>query len=215
MSQRSVPPAARGRRARPLAPDDRRAAIVAATIPLLRARGWSVTTKEIAAAARVADGTIFSVFKDKEELILTALQAALDPQPTMDKLSQIDLLLPLEERLAEAVDILKALVTRQTELLSTMNLGEVRGKLSRRYSVDYLAQDALPRLFEPSRDELRLEPATAGQALLALILSGCSPLHFKKPLQASEVVALMLDGVRIPRPPEPPAHVRDENRGTA
>ena len=57
-----------------MAPADRRAAIVAATIPLLRSRGWSVTTKEIAAASGVADGTIFSVFADKEELLLTALQ---------------------------------------------------------------------------------------------------------------------------------------------
>ena len=41
----------------PLAPEDRRTAILAALIPLLVERGGDVTTKEIAQAAGIAEGT--------------------------------------------------------------------------------------------------------------------------------------------------------------
>ncbi|HUO45747.1 MAG TPA: helix-turn-helix domain-containing protein, partial [Acidimicrobiia bacterium] len=56
-------------RAEPLAPEDRRQAIVEAVIPLLVERGASVTTREMAEAAGIAEGTIFRVFPDKCALI--------------------------------------------------------------------------------------------------------------------------------------------------
>ena len=46
-----------------------------ATLPLLRAHGLSITTRQIAEAAGVAEGTIFGVFPDKEAL-LQAVQDA-------------------------------------------------------------------------------------------------------------------------------------------
>jgi AcrR family transcriptional regulator len=180
-----------------MAPEDRRAAIVEAIVPLVCARGWSVTTKEIAAAAGVADGTIFSVFKDKEELLLAALQAALDPEPVVERLSHIDLSLPLEERMVQVVDILQELAARIGQLSPTLQLDEVRGRLPRHYSGDSFAREVLAPIFEPSRHELRLEPAVAGQALFALT-SGSNPLFYRRPLKTSEIVTLMLDGVRLP-----------------
>jgi AcrR family transcriptional regulator len=180
-----------------MAPEDRRAAIVEATVPLVCARGWSVTTKEIAAASGVADGTIFSVFKDKKELLLAALQAALDPEPVVEQLSHIDLSLPLEERLVQAVGILQELSARIGQLSPTLQRDEVRGRLPRHYSGDSFAREVLAPIFEPSRHELRLAPAVASQALLALT-SGSNPMFYRRPLKASEIVALMLDGVRGP-----------------
>lgn len=191
-----------------MTPEDRRAAIIAATIPLLRARGWSVTVKEISAAARVAEGTIFSVFHDKEELILAALRTALDPAPAEEQLGQIELSLPLEERLIRAVEILQGLVARTGELLSAVQLDNVRGRLPQHFTGDHFARKALPRLFEPSRSELRLDPVVASQALVAMAVGGQISAIFRKPMLPSEIVDILLGGFLVSgvsRKPLPPA----------
>ena len=56
-------------RARPLPPDERRRAIVAATRPLLIEHGAGFTTAQVARAASIAEGTIFRVFASKQELL--------------------------------------------------------------------------------------------------------------------------------------------------
>ncbi|OHV33215.1 MULTISPECIES: TetR/AcrR family transcriptional regulator [Pseudofrankia] len=197
MSQHSYESAASGRRrASPKTPEDRRAAIIKTTIPLLRERGWTLTTKEIVAAAGVSDGTVFSVFKNKEEILLATLRAALDPAPALERLSRIDRSLPLEDRLTQAATILTGLMATLWEFAGTLQLEEVRGRLPQRYSGDFIAREILPALFEPSRDDLRLDPAVASQAFLVLTMTGSSPLFFQRPLQAPEIVALMLHGIR-------------------
>ncbi|HEX9549144.1 MAG TPA: helix-turn-helix domain-containing protein, partial [Acidimicrobiales bacterium] len=62
------------RRAAALPPDERRSMIVAATLPLLLAHGERVTSRQIAEAAGIAEGTIFRAFADKDELIATVLE---------------------------------------------------------------------------------------------------------------------------------------------
>ncbi|OHV48415.1 TetR/AcrR family transcriptional regulator [Pseudofrankia sp. BMG5.36] len=197
MSQHSHASAASGRRrASPKTPEERRAAIIKATIPLLRTRGWSVTTKEIVAASGVSDGTVFSVFKNKEEILLATLQVALDAAPALERLSQIDRSLPLEDRLAQAAEILTGLMATLWEFSGTLQLEAVRGRLPQRYSGDFIAREILPALFEPSRDDLRIDPAVASQAFLVLTMTGSNQLFFQRPLQAPEIVSLMLHGIR-------------------
>ena len=55
--------------------------IVAATLPLLLEHGDRVTSRQIAEAAGIAEGTIFRVFADKDEIIAAVIEAALDPAP--------------------------------------------------------------------------------------------------------------------------------------
>ena len=88
--------AARRERAKPLAPEDRREAILDAVIPLLRERGRAVSTKEIAEAAGVAEGTLFRAFGDKDALIRAAIERMFDPLPFRAALRAIDPDLPLE-----------------------------------------------------------------------------------------------------------------------
>src|SRR3954468_8648399 len=87
------------KRASALPPDERRAMIVAATLPLLLEHGDRVTSRQIAEAAGIAEGTVFRAFADKDEIIVAVIEAALDTEPLEAALNDIPPGLGFEERL--------------------------------------------------------------------------------------------------------------------
>ncbi|MGH3916908.1 MAG: TetR/AcrR family transcriptional regulator [Pseudonocardiaceae bacterium] len=89
-------------RAPAMTPHERRAAIVAATLPLLAEYGATVTTGQIAAASGVAEGTVFRAFTDKQELLGACLQAAFDPADPIAAVRDIPRELPVAQRLLRA-----------------------------------------------------------------------------------------------------------------
>lgn len=186
-------------RAAALPPEERRAAIVAATRPLLRVHGTSVTTRQIAEAAGVAEGTIFRVFPDKESLIEAVVESFFDHTPTDDALREIDRSLPLEARLVAAVDVLRQRVTEFLQLrvaMETLHGANAWSTIAERYTPPDLGQ--LVALFEPDRDSLRLEPRRAAHLLRAFTVAGTHPsLLLEEPLEAEEIVTLFLNGARV------------------
>jgi AcrR family transcriptional regulator len=69
---------------------ERRAMIVDAVVPLLIEHGRAVTTRQIAEAAHIAEGTIFRVFPDKDALFQAAVDKFLDPTESNRALRAID-----------------------------------------------------------------------------------------------------------------------------
>jgi AcrR family transcriptional regulator len=188
-------------RAVALPPGERRAAIVAATVPLLVSHGTSVTTRQIADAAGVAEGTIFRVFADKDAVIDAAVEAALDPAPVEAALAAIDRQLPFEDQLVRAVDILRVRMTEIWQLLS--GLGRTAPSKDRMRQVDL---PELVALFEPLRARLRQQPEVAARLLRGLVLATSHPaLVVGEPMAPAELVSALLDGVR--RPDHPAAAV--------
>src|SRR5438477_5738808 len=94
-------------RAAALPVDERRSMIVAIALPLLLEHGDRVTSRQIAEAAGIAEGTIFRVFADKDEVIAAVIEAALDPEPLETALAGIAPVPRLEEHLAAAVVIMQ------------------------------------------------------------------------------------------------------------
>src|SRR5437763_11080507 len=94
-------------RAVALPADERRRMIVDATLPLLLQNGEMVTTRQIADAAGIAEGTIFRVFEDKDAVIAAVIERALDAEPLELALQQIDTDQRLETALEAAVIVIQ------------------------------------------------------------------------------------------------------------
>lgn len=173
---------ARAGRAAPLPPDERRLAILKAVLPVVRVRGTDVTTRELAEAAQVAEGTLFRVFEDKDSLVREAVAAALDPTEDIARLGAIDLSLPLEERIGAALRFGTSRIDDMTLWMSLIHrlghrpegrrdpaVGADWAKRQRQVMVQIRVQ--LRRLLEPDANRLR-HPVDTVVSLLELTLAG-------------------------------------------
>lgn len=172
----------RAGRASPLPPDERRTAILAAVQDVILERGTAVTTRDLAAAAGVAEGTLFRVFEDKTTLLREAVLAAIDPSLALVPMRSIDLDAPLEQRIVEVMRISQARVERTVAWMSLLHQlgqpdagdahhGPHAAFQDRRRTVGSAIRAELIHLLTPDEARLRL-PLQEAADLLATILVG-------------------------------------------
>jgi AcrR family transcriptional regulator len=168
-------------RAAALPAEARRRAIVRATVPLLLDHGTGVTTRQIAEAAGVAEGTIFRVFPDKDAVIDAAVEAAFDPEATHDALRAIDRGLPLEERLLQAVEVVQSRMAEIWRLMAVVGHARLpegaRPGAARPPAPRHLAEDnqALADVIGPDADRLRCPLPLVGATIRGLIFGATHP----------------------------------------
>ena len=187
-------------RAHPLPPQERRQSIVAAVIPLLMGKGAAVTTREMAEAAGVAEGTIFSVFEDKTELIRTAIATAVDPRRVVEALGEIHHGTTLEAQLTEAarilterLDVFYAMAPLLRSSVNPKSRGSARTKMM---EANATIRAALTDLFERHADHLRVTPTKAAAAFSSAVSSGRFVwLPAEERMAVDEVVDTFLFGV--------------------
>jgi AcrR family transcriptional regulator len=184
-------------RAAALPAEDRRAAIVDAVVPLIIREGTGVTTRQIADAAGIAEGTIFRVFADKQAVVDAVVDAVIDPAREIEALAAIPRDLPLEARLAAAVALLQRRVDVIWQLMAavdmTKSLAERRRAGRRNDAPEILA---LADLIAPDAGQLRIDAAKAGQMLRSLTWATSHPAFVDDPSSPADVVSILLDGIR-------------------
>ncbi len=206
---RSADPARRTGRAAPMAPDDRRRAIVDVVVPLLLRHGDAVTTKQIAEAAGIAEGTIFRVFPDKAALLMATAEETMNPATGRAELvAALAGLTDLRERVLVTTERLLARSERVTAVLIAlrgvwMSPGHQHhhdrppGPPQFIVEANRALLETLTAVFEPHRAELTVEPRTAALLLRTLVLGSRHPgADQEQVLTAEEIADALLDGIR-------------------
>ncbi len=171
---------------------------MAATEELLVTKGRDVSTKAIAEAAGIAEGTIFRVFPTKDAIIDAIFMDATDPEGCRAEFAELSEITDLEECLVAMVAILQRRIARVLALFGVVGF---RRPLSFEDAEERrdTGLAAIADLLRPHKGRLLVSPEIAAQHVQGVIMAHTHPMMTKQPLQDAEMlVRLALHGVAAP-----------------
>jgi AcrR family transcriptional regulator len=198
-----------------MAPDERREVLVDVYLQLARAHGRRPSTSEIAAAAKVAEGTIYRAFRTKDELEEEAVQFAFCPAPVRHEIAAIDPGLSMRDRLVAFTRILQQRFTDVFGLMTALGIAPpARDGHDACFAAGHHLPDAggsdecsprhqplldaITELLEGSREQFAVAPEDVIHRIRLLTFSGSHPaISDGRLLTPEEIVDTILDGVRI------------------
>jgi AcrR family transcriptional regulator len=181
-----------------LSPDERRAAILDAAIPLLRTNGREVSTRQLADAAGIAEGTLFRAFGDKDAIIAAAVERYFDPEPLRRALRAIDPDDPTVDKIREVLELLRQRFAGVIGFVSVLR-DEVQPPRRERPESEWL--DIMAELFRP--DELGIPVETLGFYLRLLAFGAAMPpITSAHVFTLDELLQLVTNGVLPAGAPE-------------
>lgn len=204
MSEHSLTILGRVPRATAMTPDDRRRAIIEAVRPLLLAQGTALSTRQLAEAAGVAEGTLYRVFESKEEILAEAALAALTAEPAVHQLGELPPGQSLTERVAAVLEILQTEIRRTRALsMALIHPPPPPDPAKPRRCKPYDRRERHQRLTEAvvgaltdHTAELAVTPQTAAQVLIALAFAASHDITDNNSFaQPRDIANLVLHGI--------------------
>ncbi|GDY32337.1 TetR family transcriptional regulator [Gandjariella thermophila] len=193
--------------------EERRESIIAATIPLLLERGDAVTTSQIAAAAGIAEGTVFRAFRDKHDLLTSCLRVAARSDAEVERIAGIRTSLPLAERMTTVSEVVGGYLDRIWRLAHALRSAGVHpqpedahaDRTARREHAEprnemernmQRVAAAIADLLAPEAARLRVAPPQAARLLLGLIFANRmqGESHAAERPSAEQLVDVFLHG---------------------
>jgi AcrR family transcriptional regulator len=181
-------------RAAALPPEERRAAIVQAAIPLIIRDGLQVTTADIAAAAGIAEGTVFRVFADKRAVVSAVVDTVCDASAMEDEIDSIDPSLGLYPAVTLAIEAMQRKFVEVWQVLAA-----VGPTFPAPAPIKY---PALTVLLANFRTQIDGEPDQVAKQIAAIIVALSLPtIYPDAPMSPPAIAHVALGGVaRTPGP---------------
>jgi AcrR family transcriptional regulator len=193
-----------------MAPEERRQAIIDATLPLLLERGTDMSTREIAQAAGIAEGTIFRAFETKQDLIHATIHTALMPDAAITHLTALPEGQTLSERVVAIIELLRDEIHRTRSLFAHFArpstppaaaaaprapFGGIRPPFNPHETKSRL-NTAVSAALQPYSGELAVSTAFATNLLSALAFASSFTLtEGEPPISSEELSDVVLHGI--------------------
>lgn len=167
-----------------MSPLDRRQAIISATTDLVLEHGPEATTRQIADACGIAEGTLFRVFESKDDILAAVVEQLLDPRFVIDEIAA----LPPTDHAADTIRALVAVVEGSTTrirsvmmaLHSAQNESDRRRHHGPRDKTKFFDDQAavgrsMAGVLSAHEGELRVDPATAAMFIRTMVFAANLP----------------------------------------
>jgi AcrR family transcriptional regulator len=192
-----------------MAPEERRQAIIDATLPLLLERGTDMSTREIAQAAGIAEGTIFRAFETKQDLIHATIHTALMPDRAISQITALPADHTLPERVAAIIEVLRDEIHRTRSLFAhfarppeppppsvpRVPFGGIRPPFNPHENKSRL-NEAVTAALQPYSAQLAVSTTFATNLLSALAFASSFTLtEDQPPLSSEELSDVVLHGI--------------------
>lgn len=187
-------------RAHPLPPKERRRALIEATLPLIRQHGADVSTRQIAEAAGVAEGTIFRVFSSKTELIDAAIEDAMSPDRLQSRLNAAASGQPLDAQVRAIVGVLEEHAQDARLIFAVLGRrphkdADDEARRPSHAEMNARVTSTITDLLAPHADALAVDPASAARLVLALSFGSVFTFPDDIPVAAPLVSDALLHGI--------------------
>lgn len=167
--------------------------IIGAVTPLILEHGRDVSTRQIAEATGLAEGTIFRAFGDKESLIQAVVEKFLDPEPLRNAIRGIDPQETLEQKINDIVFFIRSRMAGVFGIMRALG-GPGERPPARQVNREYV--ELISRAIEPDLELLNVSPERVAHFLrLVSFAASIPPMNEDYEFPTDELASLITYGI--------------------